>query len=138
METSCSWRSDLPAWRGGQRDGTNDRTRWLAEHGPLNLDVGPADWRPYRTLRLEIGCEQPTGAVLCLEILGCEEEPVGRVTFVADWAGWREVAFPLAAFAPPEDEGWHLVHALRLTCAQPGREPTVLSLGAVEASAATE
>lgn len=136
MTEPRSWRSDLPAWRGGERDPVRGVTRWPADRGPLELDVGPADWRLYRTLRLEIGCERATGALLRLEILGCEEEPVGQVTFPANWVGWRTCVFPLAAFAPLEDEGWHLVHALRLSCAQAGREPTVLTLGAVEASSA--
>lgn len=131
-----SWRSEYPPWRGGQRDPVTRLTRWHVEQRPLSLDVGPADWRAYRTLKLRVGCTKATGALVRLEILGCDEELLGYVTFIADWQGERDLSFPLSAFEPSGDEErWHLVHALRLSCERAGAVPTTLTLGAVEAHA---
>lgn len=131
-----SWRSECPLWRGGQHDPATGLTYWRVEQRPLSLDVGPADWRAYRTLKLWVSCPEATGAQVRLEMLGCEEEPIGYVIFAADWQGERELSFPLAAFEPyGDEERWHLVHALRLSCEHPGISPTTLILGAVEAHA---
>ena len=130
------WISETPPWRGGEREAATGLARWHVERGPLCLDVGPADWRAYRTLTLQVGCEEATGARVRLEVLGCEEELLGYVTFVADWQGEKDLSFSLSAFEPRGDaERWHLVHALRLSCEQTGLSPTLLTLGAVEASA---
>jgi len=130
------WSSETPAWRGGERDAATGLTRWHAEKGPLCLDVGPADWRAYRTLRLRVGCARATGARVRLVVLGCEEELLGWTTFVADWQGERDLSFPLSAFEPRGDaERWHLVHMLRLSCEQAGPSPTTLTLGTVEVTA---
>lgn len=128
------WRNECPPWRGGQRDPSTGLTRWHVEHRPLALDVGPADWRAYRALKVWVSCPEATGAWVRLEVLGCEEEPIGHVTFSIDWQGEKELVFPLSAFEPHDDEErWHLVHALRLSCERPGVSPTVLFVGTVEA-----
>ena len=133
IEEHPAWGSETPAWRGGERDATTGLMRWHVEEGPLCLDVGPADWRAYRLLKVRVGCARATGACLRLEVLGCEEELLGWATFVADWQGEQGISFPLSAFEPRGDEErWHLVHALRLSCERAGSAPTTLSLGAVE------
>jgi len=130
------WSSETPAWRGVALAAATGLTRWHAEQGPLSLDVGPADWRAFRTLKLRVGCVQVTGARVRLVVLGCEEELLGWTTFAADWQGEKDLSFPLSAFEPRGDaERWHLVHMLRLSCEQAGPSPTTLTLGTVEVTA---
>lgn len=128
-----SWGMQTPPWRGGRRDPATGRTHWNAERGRLALDVGPLDWRGFRTLNIQIIVPERTGGRVRLDILGCEEEPIAHAIIPIDWVGEKTLHLPLEELGRPlEDECWHLVHALELSCEPPGPCPTELILGAME------
>ena len=133
-----SWGMQKPPWRGGRRNSTTGQTHWNAESGRLALDVGPLDWRRFRTLSIQVVSPERTEGCVRLDILGCEEEPIAHVVFAVDWIGEKVFRFRLDELGRPlEDECWHLVHALELSCEPPGPCPTDLIVGAMEVTTET-
>ncbi len=130
------WTLTQPAWSGGAGTDAAGWTLWQADSGPLRVDFPGADWRAWRSFRIQLAPARQTHARLRLEILGPADAVLGHIVFAVDWQGEAALSFWLDRLEPRAGaERWRDARAIRLVCQQPGAWPTEVRAGGVAASA---
>ncbi len=103
--------------------------KWHAEQQELRFKIGGEDWRNFKTFTLPISSKKQTGARIAIDILGADDEVLGRTVFATDWVGDNKMHLWLANFKPEKDKSRYSdVHAVRLKCQEPGLWPTIFTV----------
>lgn len=121
--------STIPLNAADDLQKSNYPQQWHAEEQVLRLEVGGEDWRNFKTFSLPISSTKQTGARIAIDILGENDQVLGRTVFAADWVGDNTMHLWLANFEPKEGSSrYREVEAVRLQCEEEGLWPTILQV----------
>ena len=136
MEAAIRWRGSASGWRGGTPYRERGAVRWDPADGALSLAFPQADWRPFRSLHLDLSSPRRTAERILLELLDPGGACLGSTTFCVDWTGENPMRLWLDNMEPrgPHDR-WAAVAGMRLSRRKAGMWPTELMAGAIACSA---